>query len=249
VIGLNDSADDTVFDHEGSNHIVLEGVSDHAIKAAIVGDDLYLVADGNPVAMVADYVGHEENFAGVDLGAGIVGVADLLGAGAALAEPEIADLATEPAGDLLAPYLDQPSYLAQPSLVGADSADHMVGTSGTDWLSGLAGNDDLQGGAGADVLDGGTGSDLLQGGAGDDRYLFRSGESGLDTIRDVEGSNTAELHGFTGARLEGVVVGQDLIVVADYALVFKVENYVGNEASFAGVQVDDEFVASEDLFS
>jgi hypothetical protein len=45
-----------------------------------------------------------------------------------------------------------------------------------------------------------------------------------------------------------VVVGQDLIVVADYALVFKVENYVGNEASFAGVQVDDEFVASEDLF-
>ena len=99
------------------------------------------------------------------------------------------------------------------------------------------------------MLEGGGGSDLLQGGAGDDRYLFRSGESGLDTIRDAEGSNIAELDGFTGARLEGVVVGRDLIVVADYAPIFKVENYVGNEASFAGVQVDDTLVPTEELFS
>ena len=89
----------------------------------------------------------------------------------------------------------------------------------------------------------------MQGGAGDDRYLFRSGETGLDTIRDAEGSNTAELVGFTGARLEGVVVGHDLVVVADYAPIFKVENYVGNEASFAGMQVDDSFVSTEELFS
>ena len=73
--------------------------------------------------------------------------------------------------------------------------------------------------------------------------------SGLDTIRDAEGSNIAELVGFTGARLEGVVVGHDLIVVADYAPIFKVENYVGNEASFAGMQVDDSFVSTEELFS
>ncbi|HEX5077919.1 MAG TPA: hypothetical protein VFV80_02135, partial [Geminicoccaceae bacterium] len=124
----------------------------------------------------------------------------------------------------------------------------LVGTSGADWLQGLAGADQLHGGDGADVLEGGAGSDLLQGGAGDDRYLFRSGESGLDIIRDAEGSNIAELHGFTGARLEGVVVGHDLVVVADYAPVFRVENFVGNEASFAGIQVDDSFVATDELF-
>ena len=126
--------------------------------------------------------------------------------------------------------------LSQPSLSGSEGADHLVGSDGADWLSAGAGNDLLQGGDGNDVLEGGAGSDLLQGGAGDDRYLFRSGESGLDTIRDAEGSNIAELAGFTGARLEGVVVGHDLVVVVDYAPIFKVENFVGNEAAFAGVQ-------------
>jgi hypothetical protein len=140
------------------------------------------------------------------------------------------------------------SYLSQPSHIGAEGADQLDGGSGADWLQGLAGNDQLHAGDGSDVLEGGAGSDLLHGGAGDDRYLFRSGESGLDTIRDAEGSNIAELDGFTGARLEGVVVGRDLIVVADYAPIFKVENYVGNEASFAGVQVDDTMVPSEELF-
>ena len=45
-----------------------------------------------------------------------------------------------------------------------------------------------------------------------------------------------------------MIVGQDLIVVADYAPVFKVENFAGNESSFAGVQVDDEFVPTDELF-
>jgi Ca2+-binding RTX toxin-like protein len=244
VIGLNDHAIDTVFDHEGSNHIVLEAVTDQTVEAAIVDGDLYLVVDKNPMAIVSDYVGHEDSFAGVDFGGGIVAIADLLAAGAGAAqdtEPLAAE--PEPPVDLLA------SYLSQPSHVGADSADQLGGTDGADWLQGLAGSDQLHGGAGADVLEGGAGSDLLHGGAGDDRYLFRSGESGLDTIRDAEGSNIAELDGFTGARLEGVVVGRDLIVVADYAPIFKVENYVGNEASFAGVQVDDTLVPSEELFS
>jgi Ca2+-binding RTX toxin-like protein len=247
AIGLHDSAVDTVFDHEGSNHIRLEGVTDQAVQAVIVGDDLYLIVDDNPVAVVDAYVGHEDSFAGVDLGDGIVGVDQLLpqdvgglSEEAAIFEPEPT---TSSPGDLLA------SYLPAPSLSGAATADHLVGSDAADWLSGLAGDDDLQGGAGADVLEGGDGSDWLRGGAGDDRYLFKSGQSGLDTISDAEGSNIAELDGFTGARLEGVVVGHDLVVVADYAPIFKVENYVGNEASFAGVQVDDTFVPSEDLLS
>ena len=245
VMGLNDHAVDTVFDHEGSNHVFLEGVTNQTVTAEIAGGDLYILVDVNPVAIVSGYVGHEASFAGVDLGAGIVAVEDLLGAGAGEAEQESAMLESEsePQGDLLA------AYLSEPSLSGTAGADQLIGTSGADWLQGGGGKDELQGGDGADVLEGGAGSDLLQGGAGDDRYLFRSGESGLDTIRDAAGSNTAELVGFTGARLEGVVVGHDLIVVADYAPVFKVENYVGNEASFAGVQVDDSFVSNEELFS
>jgi hypothetical protein len=71
----------------------------------------------------------------------------------------------------------------------------------------------------------------------------------LDTIRDAEGSNVAELHGFAGARLEGRVVGHDLYVVADNAPLFTVENYVGHEDSFAGVNVDGTFVPTDDLFS
>ena len=245
VIGLNDHAVDTVFDHEGSNHIVLEGFTNQKVQAAVVDGDLHLVVDANPVAIVSGYVGHEGSFAGVDLGAGIVAVEDLLARGAAAPQQEAAALESEsePPEDLLS------AWLSQPSLSGTHTADQLFGTGGADWLQGLAGNDHLQGGAGADVLEGGAGSDLLQGGAGDDRYLFRSGEAGLDTIRDAEGSNIAELDGFTGARLEGVVVGHDLIVVADYAPIFKVENYVGNEASFAGVQVDDSFVSTEELFS
>ena len=245
VMGLNDHAVDTVFDHEGSNRIFLEGITDQTVQAAIVDGDLYIVVDANPVTIVSDYLGNEASFAGVDLGAGLVAVEDLLaaGAGAGQQEPAMLEPAPEAQRDLLA------SYLSQPSLSGTDAADQLNGTGAADWLQGRAGNDGLHGGDGTDVLEGGVGSDLLQGGAGDDRYLFRSGESGLDTIRDAEGSNIAELVGFTGARLEGVVVGHYLIVVADYAPIFKVENYVGNEASFAGMQVDDGFVSSEELFS
>ena len=141
------------------------------------------------------------------------------------------------------------AYLSSPNHVGGAGADQLIGTSAPDWLSGGAGGDRLQGDAGADVLDGGAGADLLEGGAGGDRYLFESGDWDLDTIRDAEGSNVAELHGFAGARLEGRVVGNDLYVVADHAPLFKVENFVGHEDSFAGVEVDGTMVATQDLFS
>ncbi|MGH6917047.1 MAG: calcium-binding protein, partial [Geminicoccaceae bacterium] len=156
VIGLNDHAVDTVFDHEGSNHIFLEGVTDQSVQAAIVDGDLYLMVDANPMAIVSDYVDHEDSFAGVDLGAGIVAVEDLLASVAAATQQEPAALESEPEPpeDLLA------SYLSQPSLFGADAADHLIGTGGSDWLQGLAGNDQLHGGAGSDVLEGGAGSDL-----------------------------------------------------------------------------------------
>jgi Ca2+-binding RTX toxin-like protein len=247
-VGLDDNAVDTVFDHEGVNRLVIDGGTDAPLQTALVGDDLYLMVDHNPVAMISGYQGHEDAWAGVDTGHGLVPIVDLMAkttdSGSQL-QPTAA--ATGPAGsdqgDVLSAYLSSPSHL------GSDGADQLTGTSGPDWLSGGAGDDHLQGGAGNDILDGGAGSDLLEGGAGDDRYLFTSGQSGLDTIRDAEGSNVAELHGFAGARLEGAVVGNDLYVVADHAPLFKVENFVGHEDSFAGADVDGTFVSTHDLFS
>ena len=142
------------------------------------------------------------------------------------------------------------AYLTQPSLHGTTGDDHLVGTSGADWLVGGAGKDHLSGGAGNDILEGGPGNDLLEGGAGDDRYLFKVGDGGLNTIiRDTEGSNVAELNGFAGAKLEGAMVGKNLVVIANHAPVFTFENFVGNEHAFAGVQIGEQFVATEDLLT
>jgi Ca2+-binding RTX toxin-like protein len=246
-IGLNDTAVDTVFDHEGVNRLVIDGGTDAPVQSALVGNDLYLMVNHNAAAMISDYVGHEDAWAGVDTGHGLISIADLM--------TNATSSGSQPQSTVSAPATDTgqsdvlSAYLTSPSLVGGAGADQLTGTSGPDWLSGGAGADHLQGGAGSDVLDGGAGSDMLEGGAGTDHYLLRSGDSGLDTIRDTEGSNVAELHGFAGARPEGAVVGNDLYVVADNAPVFKVENFVGHEASFAGVDADGTFVSTHDLFS
>ena len=89
VIGLNDNAVDTVFDHEGSNQLTLEGFAGGDVQTALLGDDLHLVVDHNVVAVISDYRGHEDAFAGIDFGQGLVPLADLMapdaGAGPALA--------------------------------------------------------------------------------------------------------------------------------------------------------------------
>jgi Ca2+-binding RTX toxin-like protein len=247
VIGLSDNAVDTVFDYEGSNQLSLEGFAGGPVQTALVGDDLHLLVDHNAVAVVSGYRGHEGAWAGVDTGQGLVSFADLMAGGAGSAPQPASAPAPTPApaaaGDVLSAYLTSPSHL------GGAGVDQLSGSSGADWLSGLAGDDHLRGDAGQDVLDGGAGADLLEGGAGDDRYLFKSGEWGLDTIRDAEGSNVAELQGFAGARLEGRVVGNDLYVVVDHAPLFKVANFVGHEDSFAGVEIDGELVPTDDLLA
>jgi trimeric autotransporter adhesin len=245
-IGLNDTDVDSIFDHEGINGVTIENGQEHTVETAVAGGDLYVVVDKNPVAVVEDYLGNEGALAGIDSGS--TSVSDLMaenaGNGPALPEPESSDAASGPswAGD---DVLGE--FLTRPSLSGAGGRDAMSGTSGSDWLSGLGGDDHLRGGAGRDVIEGGAGTDFLEGGAGDDRFLFRSGEAGLDTIRDVEGSNSVELQGFTGAKLEGVVVGRDLWVLANQAELFIVEGFVGNEGSFAGIHNGETFVATEDL--
>ena len=135
-------------------------------------------------------------------------------------------------------------------LSGGGSDDELYGGAGNDILDGGAGSDLLYGGGGNDILQGGSGNDLLEGGAGDDRYLFEAGDGGLSTIiRDGEGSNVAELDGFAGVPLDAKVVGQNLVVIANYAPLFTFEDFVGNEQAFAGVQSGDQFIPTEDLLA
>ena len=251
LIGLNDSAVDTVFDHEGQNRLTIENGAGHQVQTAVVGGKLYVIVDNAPVAIVDDYVGNEDAFVGIDTGAGLKTIDELMAPGAdhgpSLAETssaagQVTDTAA-PDADLLG------GYLSGPSLRGTSGADHLIGTSGSDWLQGDAGADHLVGGAGNDVLEGGAGSDLLEGGAGDDRYLLKPEGAGWDIIRDSEGSNLVELQGFAGLRLNGRVIGEDLVVMADSAPIFTFESFVGNEQAFAGIQVGDEVLTPEDLLA
>jgi Ca2+-binding RTX toxin-like protein len=245
LIGLNDSGVDTVFDHEGSNWLTIQGGAGHSVKTALTGDDLHVVVDDNVAAVIDGYRGHEDAWIGIDTGAGVRTIDQLMAArGPALegASSAAAASTVAPQGDLLG------AYLAEPSLHGTAGDDHLIGTSGADWLVGGGGDDHLIGGAGNDILKGGPGNNLLEGGAGNDRYLFKAGDGGLNTIiRDSEGSNVAELQGFAGAKLKGVVVGSNLVVVANNAPVFTYESFVGQEQAFAGVQIGEQFIATEDF--
>lgn len=71
ILGLDDVAVNTIFDLEGANRLVLEGVTDEAIETSVFGDDLYVMADGLPVAMIKHYVGHEDSIADIDFGQGL----------------------------------------------------------------------------------------------------------------------------------------------------------------------------------
>jgi Ca2+-binding RTX toxin-like protein len=245
VIGLNDSGVDTVFDFDGQNWLTIEGGAGHRVQTALAGDQLQVIVDDNVVAVVDSYRGHEGAWAGIDTGAGLRTMDQLMaGQGPAL------DVAQAPAAaSLFEAHHDLlDAYLKQPSLMGTAGADRLVGTSGADWLVGGAGNDHLLGGDGRDVLEGGAGSDRLEGGAGDDRYLFKPGDGGLGTtIHDSEGSNVAVLDGFSASQVQAVRIDNSLTVVANNLPVFTFEDYFGHEQTFAGVQTDDQFIAAQDL--
>jgi Ca2+-binding RTX toxin-like protein len=247
VIGLNDSAVDTVFDHEGQNWLTIENGAGHVIQTAVVGSQLHVLADNQAVAIIDDYVGHDA-FVGIDTGEGLLTIDELM-AGATPGPAPPLQVSSNPAASSQADDL-LGAYLSGPSLHGTAGADHLVGTSASDWLNGAGGDDHLVGGDGHDVLEGGAGKDRLEGGAGDDRYLLKSDDAGWDVIHDTAGSNLVELDGFAGAQLKAVVTGgKNLVVVADSAPIFTFEDFVGNEQAFAGIQVGDEIVTAEDLLS
>ena len=249
VLGLNDVAIDSVFDHEGANRLVLEGVGNETIEASLLGNDLYVTADRTPIAMVSDYVGNESSLVGIDFGQGLISVESLLvdhsDLGAKIAEIEAAR-ADAIANDPLLAHED----LAAPTQIDTDGKGRLDGTDGDDWLSGLDGKDHLYGFEGNDILEGGSDGDLLRGGAGDDLYLFKAGDNGTsDKIDDHDGQNYARLEGFGRGEPDAVIVGNDLRVFADDGLIFTVEDFVGHEESFIGVQSGERFFETDDLLA
>ncbi len=81
------------------------------------------------------------------------------------------------------------------TIVGTDFADLVFGKGGSDTISGLEGRDRLSGGDDNDTLFGDEGRDLLRGdlgrddlfgGADSDIFIFTSGDTGIDRVRDYQ---------------------------------------------------------------
>ncbi|MGE8188627.1 immunoglobulin-like domain-containing protein [Pseudomonas sp. NPDC086278] len=74
------------------------------------------------------------------------------------------------------------------TLLGGAGNDILFGQGGNDSLDGGKGNDILLGGSGNDTLMGGQGNDILIGGSGADTFVWKSGDTGNDVIKDFKAS-------------------------------------------------------------
>lgn len=88
--------------------------------------------------------------------------------------------------------------------------DKIHGMGGNDTIVGSDGDDWIVGGSGDDMLTGGDGSDSLNGGMGADNFTLAAGDTGLDTIQDLDvaGGDTISLTGFTS---EGTVTAWEAV--------------------------------------
>ncbi len=248
-LGLNDIAIDSVFDHEGANRLVLEGVDGETIEASILGNDLYVTADQTPIAKFSDYVGNETSLAGIEFGQGLKTVESLLVDNSGL-NAAIAEVAAKQAEAIANDPRFAHDDLTDPTVIGSNEGEALIGTSGDDWLSALDGGDHLHGNDGDDILEGGDDRDHLKGGAGDDRYLFKASDKGSsDLIYDTEGQNLAELQGFGRSTPEAALIGNDLRISVNDDLLFTVKNYVGHEDAFVGIQAGQRFFETDDLLA
>ncbi|MHA6492803.1 beta strand repeat-containing protein [Pseudomonas borbori] len=71
------------------------------------------------------------------------------------------------------------------NLYGGVGADTLNGGNNNDLLFGGAAADSLIGAAGNDLLFGGQGNDTLTGGTGADRFVWRTGDTGTDLVKDL----------------------------------------------------------------
>ena len=100
----------------------------------------------------------------------------------------------------LASYTNEADLTNLGRVITAPNAEGtFAGTQGDDLIYGEAGNDTLIGGAGNDTLEGEVGNDV---------YIVRKGE-GNDEIVDTRGDDTLELHDFTAAEVENIVIKYD----------------------------------------
>ncbi|MER2100538.1 MAG: LapA family giant adhesin [Pseudomonas atacamensis] len=94
------------------------------------------------------------------------------------------------------------------TLLGGAGNDILFGSGGTDLLDGGKGNDILLGGTGNDTLSGGQGNDILIGGSGGDTFVWKSGDTGNDVIKDFKASEGDRidlrdlLQGETGSTID-----------------------------------------------
>ncbi|MGN7937814.1 LapA family giant adhesin, partial [Pseudomonas sp. 22447] len=94
------------------------------------------------------------------------------------------------------------------TLLGGAGNDIIFGQGGNDSLDGGKGNDILLGGNGNDILIGGKGNDTLIGGLGGDTFVWKSGDTGTDVIKDFKASEGDRidlrdlLQGETGSTID-----------------------------------------------
>ena len=94
------------------------------------------------------------------------------------------------------------------TLLGGAGNDIIFGQGGNDLLNGGKGNDILLGGKGNDTLIGGQGNDTLIGGLGGDTFVWKSGDTGTDVIKDFKASEGDRidlrdlLQGETGSTID-----------------------------------------------
>ena len=112
-----------------------------------------------------------------------------------LAEPGDTIVSTD-SQERLVSATDSLSYnQSADALESGRDEDILDGTKGDDVLMGGEGNDIIAGGDGNDVLIGGAGDDILSGGEGRDTFVWKTGETGSDVIRDfTQGERGDVLH-------------------------------------------------------
>lgn len=107
VLGLHESIDQ-VFDHEGSNRLHLSTGEPDRVAVELRGSDLAVTLDGRTLALVRDYAGHEDAYAGIDLGDGVRSFDSLM------ADPAAGATTLAAGDDWLAGYLPGDAAAADP---------------------------------------------------------------------------------------------------------------------------------------
>ena len=121
LLGLAEGPADTIFDHEGANHLRVDGTG--GVGARLDGDSLIVSRGGADVARIDGYVGHETAFQTIEFGGESHELAGLLPA-----KPM-----SVAADDMLAGFMDDPGTpavapsfgLAEPAAAFAPESDEL----------------------------------------------------------------------------------------------------------------------------